>query len=133
MYRSISRALLPFLMACSIAQASCDDVYRDNVRNRDFSEKNWSSLNTLYDQLCTSSGEKRNSSWNASLDVIVEDIPIGMTGGGKDASEKTSNFCHYYNSYRYDASHKEIKTDDVVVDALNNYNVCKNIELARVL
>ena len=121
-------ALLAIGHSSVVWATGCDDVYRDAVRNRNFSESDYSSLNTVYDQLCTSTGEKNSSGWNVGLNVIVEDLPIGLTAGGKDNSEKVTNFCHNYHSLRYDASHKVAQSDEVVVAALKNYNSCKEIE-----
>ncbi len=108
--------------------AGCDEVYVNNVRNRTFTEDNYSSLNTLYDNLCSSSGSKKNLSWDSSMGIIIDSLPISMTGNAKSSEEKTNAFCHTYKSLRFDASHNTVAKDEVVSAALNNYNACKEIE-----
>ena len=51
-----------------------------------------------------------------------------MTGNAKSSSEKATNFCHYYHNLRFETSHQVVQKDEVVVAALNSYNVCKSIE-----
>jgi hypothetical protein len=110
------------------ANASCEDAYKDALRDRQFSEYDWSSLNTVYDNQCTQTGEKNSSSSSVGLNAIVQAIPIGFTGNTADSSEKMTNFCHNYHSLRFDKSHHAATSDTVVVEALRSLNACVLIE-----
>ncbi|MCK1640464.1 hypothetical protein IVA95_23480 [Bradyrhizobium sp. 157] len=102
--------------------SGCDDVYLNNVRNRTSSEADYASLNTLYDHLCTSSSRKKNLSWDSSMGIVVDALPINMTGSGKSTEEKADNFCRMYSTLRFDKSHSSVAKDEVVTAALANYN-----------
>jgi hypothetical protein len=112
----------------TVLAASCEDVYQNNVRDKYYSESDYSSLNTLYDNLCSSSGERKSQSWDSSMSVVVKAIPIKMTGNAKSDVERASAFCRYYSSLRLDTSHSVVARDEIVVAALQNYNACKEIE-----
>lgn len=95
---------------------------------RSFYENNWSSLNTVYDQMCSATGEKKRLRWDSSLGIVVDGLPINMTGNAKSSSEKAENVCRNYHALRFDASHRVVQKDEVVVAALDSYNACKAIE-----
>jgi hypothetical protein len=107
---------------------NCEDVYANNVRNRTFAESDYTTLNTLYDNLCSSSQRKSSLSWDSSMNIIVDSLPMGMTGNAKSTNEKADAFCHAYSTLRYDTSHRSLAKDEVVTSALNAYNACKEIE-----
>lgn len=106
----------------------CDDVYRDAVRNYSFSQNDYSTLNSVYDNQCTVTGERQKYTWDSSMDIVVESLPIGMTGNASAAIDKMTNFCRYYHTYRHDSFHQQVSTNTVVVEALKNFNACKQIE-----
>jgi hypothetical protein len=85
--------------------AGCDEVYVNNVRNRTFTEDNYSSLNTLYDNLCSSSGSKKSMSLDSSMGVVIDSLPINMTGNGKSTEEKADAFCHTSDPSNDSAEH----------------------------
>ena len=62
------------------------------------------------------------------MSIIVQAIPINMTGNGKSNEEKADAFCHTYNTLRFDTSHNSVAKDEVVKSALDAYNACKEIE-----
>jgi hypothetical protein len=128
---SFIRFILAVGLTVSITTPSfsgCDEVYTNNVRNRTFTEDNYASLNTVYDNLCSSSGSKKSLSWDSSMGIIIDSLPINMTGNGKSTEEKADAFCHTYHSLRFDTSHNAVAKDEVVSAALGNYNTCKEIE-----
>jgi len=114
--------------ATAALASNCDEVYKNSTRNKYYSESDAASLNTVYDQLCDTSGEKKSLSWDSSMSIVVDALPINMTGNGKSTSEKADSFCHYYHNVRFDTSHSALAKDEVVVSAPQSYNACREIE-----
>ena len=113
---------------CTAASSNCDDVYKHATRNVTFAEHDWASLNTVYDSHCQRDGRVRKFRWDSSLGVTYEKIPINMTGNAKAEEDKIRNFCKFYSSLRYEEARSRVGTSTVVVEALANYNACKEIE-----
>jgi hypothetical protein len=84
-------------------------------------------LNTVYSNYCQQDGTSQSSSFNAGLSAVIYSIPIGLTGGGTDASTQITNFCKNYQS-TYAASSQSFDTQSIVVQkALESANQCLKI------
>jgi hypothetical protein len=123
---TLTLCILPYSLQARAE--GCDDVYLNSIRNKYNSIEDYASYNALYDQICNADGERKNLSWESSMGIVIDAIPINMTGNGKSSEEKASSFCHFYHDVRYDSSHVAVSKDEVVVTALSNYNTCKEIE-----
>jgi hypothetical protein len=110
------------------AYATCEDVYRDSVKDHVVYDNDWSALNTIFDRECTKTGSKSATSFDSSMGLMIDELPINMTGNGKTSDEKVSNFCKLYVGMRFDKSHLSVVTDTVRVEALDRFNTCKAAE-----
>src|SRR5262249_33828276 len=77
---------------------------------------------------CLRTGERKKFRWDSSMGVVIEGLPVNMTGNAQADLDKMSNFCHNYSSLRYEKGRQEAGTSTVVVEALSNFNACKEIE-----
>jgi hypothetical protein len=84
-------------------------------------------LNTVYSNYCQQDGTTQSSSFNAGLSAVIYSIPIGLTGGGTDASTQITNFCKNYQS-AYASSSQSFDMQSIVVQkALESANQCLKI------
>lgn len=75
------------LVLSSIAYAQspvdvCMAMVTNAVRNVKIKTSSSSFLNIVYDNYCEQDGSVKSSAFNAGLSVIVQNIPVGFSGGG---------------------------------------------------
>jgi hypothetical protein len=107
---------------------TCESVYQNATRNYVFSQNNWSYLNSVYDNQCTTTGDRQSTTWNSSMNILADALPVSMTGNASTSEDKMTNFCHYYHGVTSEQKQNILETDSVVVEALSNFNTCVQIE-----
>jgi hypothetical protein len=99
----------------------------DAAHNVGLQTSSASFLSTLYDNYCEQDGSSKQSAFNASVSVIVSEIPVGLSGGGSNAESQIKNFCrNYQSSYQANSSSFDFRSM-VVERALQSANECLQI------
>lgn len=107
---------------------ACESVYANATRNVTFLESSFSTFHAIYDEYCSGSDYQRDNFQGIDLAAVVKGIPVQLGGSSSSAIDRMERFCETYSSKRYDAGGQFVQRDDVVVDALKNYNTCREIE-----
>ncbi len=109
------------------AVQQCGIVYSTATRNISISESSYSSLNSIYDDYCSASGETNVSSSSIGIDAVIKSIPVKFSGNQGNNSQRMQNFCRTYSEVRYSSSASSAQQDTVVVEALQSFNDCLKI------
>jgi hypothetical protein len=103
---------------------ACVSVYRDSTRNLNQSFKEQSEIQTYFNQHCEKNGEIKTSSAGLNLEAVVYAIPFKFGASSNSAKEKMQEFCKTASSYEFNQSAEFQSSNQVVVDALSNFNQC---------
>lgn len=136
-YKRLYIAAAAFIGISSSAYAQsfshCESVYQSATRNISFTETSYSSLNTIYDQYCSSTGERKSGTTGVGVEAVVKSIPISFTGSHASDEEKLTSFCKTYNSVRYTTTASSAYQDSVVNEALKSFNQCIDISRKNIV
>lgn len=124
---SACAALIALHSSTAWSEDSCDSVFTENIRNLRFEETSIAELNTIYDNYCSASGETNSKYLNTDLEAVVKKIPVKFSLNKGSASERMESFCKLYNEVRYKDEYRTVSTSEVLISALQQYNVCRKI------
>lgn len=130
--KALFRAAIAFVFVMIAVPALADDgvclaMVTDAAHNIGLSTSSQSYMNVIFDNYCQQDGTTKSSSFNGSLNVVVQEIPIGLTGGATNSQTAMSNFCRNYQS-TFSASSSNFGFQSLVVqNALQSANDCLKI------
>lgn len=110
----------------------CVSVYQTATRNLQISEASYSSINTIFDDYCETSGESKSSNSSAGIEAVIKQIPIKFSGKKGKSKQRMKNFCKSYSNVRNDTAASRELANTVVVDALKSFNECIAITQAGI-
>jgi hypothetical protein len=107
--------------------AVCLAIVTDATRDVGIQSGSSSFLNTMYSNFCQQDGTVQSSSFNVGLLAVIYSIPVGLTGGGANASTRITNFCKNYQSI-YASNSQSFDVETIIVQkALDSANQCLEI------
>lgn len=99
--------------------AGCDGIL-SLTRNLTFEQKSIRVAQNIYSQYCSGSTVKSGSEFSLGLDVVIEQVPIGLNLGSGSTKEKVEHLCSQYSSWYASNSASvslAISTSDKAIDA----------------
>jgi hypothetical protein len=116
------------LVGCEHAVATCESVYERATRNFLFTEDSHSELFALFDKVCERTGDLKTETTDTEADVVIKAVPIKFQGAHASSRDRVRNFCREYRSTRMSDKLSRVRTSDVVVEALENFNICMAVD-----
>ena len=107
--------------------AGCDGIL-SLTRNLTFEQKSIRVAQNIYSQYCSGSAVKSGSEFSLGLDVVIEQVPIGLKLGSGSTKEKVEHLCSQYSNWYANNSASvslAISTSDKAIDA---WVSCKELE-----
>lgn len=104
---------------CYSQNLQCPDIAK-TLKEYQIDSSSNSYLGAVFTQHCQSDGSRKSSGAGVGLDVIVKNIPVGLTGNYTSNGEAFTNFCKTYSalqssfgatdSYKQTISQKALET-----------------------
>jgi hypothetical protein len=104
--------------------SDCNLIITTGLRNYNISSSSSSALDTIYSNYCDANGNANSSSTNVGLNVVIAQIPIGLTFGSTDASTAFHNFCKNYQSTYESSESRDSYQSTIVTKAYDAFNQC---------
>lgn len=119
MFRSIWLSAAILSVSTGAIAAGCDGIL-SLTRNLTFEQKSIRVAQNIYSQYCSGSTLKSGSSFSLGLDVVIEQVPIGLKLGSGSTKEKVEHLCSQYSNWYANNTASvslAISTSDKAIDA----------------
>jgi hypothetical protein len=119
--------LLPSPLFAADSAEVCLAMVSEAAHNVNLNTSSSQYLYTIFDAYCKSDGSTKQSSFNASLSAVVNQLPASLTLGTSDTATAFANFCRNYASAAAGSSSSYSMQSNVVQRALDSANQCMAI------
>jgi hypothetical protein len=117
-------AILPSVSFASDPFAVCGRIIDQGLRNYDISTFDEATLNTVFDNYCSSDGSRKSTNVGLGIDLVVKTIPVSFKGTFASDDEQMNQFCrNYASTYQRTISSRTYK-NTIVVKGYEAFNQC---------
>jgi hypothetical protein len=109
------------------ADDGCSDVLQKAGRNYIEDDYANATASLLYDQQCSGATYKNSGGFGASLEAIIDSIPLKFGATGSNDTERMSNFCRTYNSLLINNTQSVRISNTVVGESVRAWLECKRL------
>lgn len=110
----------------------CDVIITQGLREHSIQTSSESNLNVIFDNECTTTGDRKSSSGGLGLKAIVDEIPFDFTGSYTSSEDAMTHFCKNYSSKAASNRSSNTYEEKIITQAYDSYNQCVAFSLANV-
>lgn len=114
----------PALADNSALFATCTEFTKQAFREYSIKNSDEAKLDTIYDKYCREDKTANTSNFGLGLDVVIYDIPIGLTVDTSNAHQAMTNFCKNYQRLTTSKSSEYIREERIVGRAYDSFDRC---------
>lgn len=115
----------------SAQNLQCPDITK-TLKEYAIDSSSSSFLRSVFAEHCQIDGSRKSSGGSASLDVVVQSIPVGFKGDYKSAEESMSAFCKTYKDHYQGAQQADSYKETISTRALETIQQCLALQASGV-
>jgi len=118
---------LPLVSGPALAQTTfdnCKAIITGGLREYSIAADSDSTLNTIFDNYCDSSGSVKTEKLGIGIDIVASSTPLKFTGTFGSSSQAISNFCRNYQTLYNSQSNRNSSQERIVQMAYDSFDMC---------